>query len=88
MHRQRRTSPLQTVHVRHQVPAGRRHVGIIGVELVGNYALRVQFDDLHSSAIFSWEFLRELGANKFTRMRAYITALRQQGGHRGPLLRK
>ena len=53
------------------------------MEAVGNYALRVQFDDLHSSAIFSWDFLRELGANKFSRMRAYISALRQQGGQRG-----
>ena len=72
----------------YQVPAGRRHVSIIGVEAVGNYALRVQFDDLHSSAIFSWDFLRELGANKFSRMRAYISALRQQGGQRGPVLRR
>ncbi len=55
---------------------------------MGNYALRVRFDDLHSSAIFSWDFLRELGDHKFARMRAYLQALRAQGGQRGPLLRR
>ena len=34
--------------------AGRRHVGIANVEPVGNYAIRIDFDDLHDTGIFSW----------------------------------
>ena len=36
-----------------QVVAGRRHVGIIGVEPVGNYAIAIKFDDLHDSGIYT-----------------------------------
>ena len=36
-----------------QTVAGRRHVGITGVEPIGHYAIRIQFDDLHDSGIFS-----------------------------------
>ena len=41
--------------------AGRRHVNIIGVEPVGNYAVRIHFDDLHDTGLFSWRYLYELG---------------------------
>ena len=44
--------------------AGRRHVGIMAVEPVGNYAVRIKFDDLHDTGIFGWEYLRELGRNR------------------------
>src|SRR6185312_13452414 len=40
---------------------GRRHVGIMAIEPVGNYAVRLVFDDLHDTGIFSWEYLHELG---------------------------
>ncbi len=33
------------------IVAGRRHVGIMGVEAVGNYAIRINFDDLHDTGI-------------------------------------
>ena len=41
--------------------AGRRHVGIIAIEAVGNYAVRLTFDDLHDTGIYSWEYLHKLG---------------------------
>jgi DUF971 family protein len=37
--------------------AGRAHVGIIGLEPVGNYAVRITFDDLHDTGIYSWSYL-------------------------------
>ena len=40
-----------------QTVAGRRHVGIIGIEPVGHYAVRLVFDDLHDTGIFSWDYL-------------------------------
>lgn len=64
--------------------AGRRFVGILGVEKVGNYAIRIMFDDLHSSGIYSWPFLHALGVNKYQRIKAYIRHLREHGLNRDP----
>ena len=36
-------------------------VAIIGIEPVGNYAVRLTFDDLHDTGIYSWDYLHELG---------------------------
>ena len=47
-----------------QTVPGRRHVGIIELEPVGNYAIRIKFDDLHDTGIFSWQYLYHLGCNK------------------------
>ena len=44
-----------------RIVAGRRHVGIMAVEPVGHYAIRIKFDDLHDTGIYSWRFLHELG---------------------------
>ncbi len=40
---------------------GKEHVGISGVEPVGNYALRLKFDDGHNTGLYSWSLLHELG---------------------------
>lgn len=63
---------------------GRRHVGIMDVQPVGRYAVRIQFDDLHSAGIYTYPFLHELGVKKFARMRSYIKALKRAGLSRDP----
>ena len=40
---------------------GKQHVGISGVEPVGNYALRLFFDDGHNTGLYSWNVLYQLG---------------------------
>lgn len=67
-----------------QTVAGRRHVGIIGVEAVGNYAVRLVFDDLHDSGIYSWDYLRELGEQQDRKWAAYLDALASRGLSREP----
>lgn len=67
-----------------QTVAGRRHVGIIGIEAVGNYAVRLVFDDLHDSGIYSWDYLRELGEQQDNRWAAYLDALASRGLSREP----
>ena len=67
-----------------QTVAGRRHVGIIGVEPVGHYAVRLVFDDLHDSGIFSWDYLAELGREHDRRWPAYLNALAARGLSRDP----
>lgn len=67
-----------------QTVAGRRHVGIMKLEPVGNYAVRIEFDDLHDTGIFSWQYLYELGAEYDARWRAYLDALDAKGLSRDP----
>lgn len=64
--------------------AGRRHVGIMAIEPVGNYAVRIVFDDLHDSGLFTWDYLHELGATHDRRWPAYLSALAAQGLSRDP----
>ncbi len=64
--------------------AGRRHVGILGVEPVGNYAIRIDFDDLHDTGIFSWETLYDYGMRKDELWQNYLDALKEKGLSRDP----
>jgi len=59
-------------------------VGILGVEPVGHYAVRIKFDDLHDSGIFSWEYLYRMGENQDALWQNYLTALEAQGLSRDP----
>ena len=63
---------------------GRAHVGIIGLEPVGNYAVRILFDDLHDTGIYSWNYLHQLGLEHDERWRAYLEALAANGLSREP----
>ena len=67
-----------------QIVAGRRHVGILAVEPVGNYAIRIKFDDLHDTGIYSWTYLYELGREQDKRWRVYLAELDKRGLSREP----
>lgn len=67
-----------------QLVAGRRHVGILGVEVVGNYAVRIKFDDLHDTGIYSWTYLYELGSDQERRWRNYLLQMEKRGLSREP----
>ncbi|MEX0956205.1 MAG: DUF971 domain-containing protein [Rhizobiaceae bacterium] len=71
-------SPDQRVTV-----PGKRDVAIAGIEPVGNYAVRVVFDDGHDTGIFTWSYLDTLGREKETRWRAYLDELAAKGLTRG-----
>jgi len=64
--------------------AGRREVGIIAVEPVGNYAVKLVFDDLHDSGLFTWDFLYDLGSRKDQVWDEYVRALAAAGLSRDP----
>ena len=64
--------------------AGRRHVGIMNVEAVGNYAIRIDFDDLHNTGIYSWPLLYTLGMEQERIWQDYLDALAQAGLSRDP----
>jgi DUF971 family protein len=67
-----------------QLVAGRAHVGIIAVEPVGNYAVRITFDDLHDTGIYSWRYLYELGEHQQEVWDGYLKALAAHGLSREP----
>jgi DUF971 family protein len=58
---------------------GKRNVTILSVDPVGNYAVRIGFDDMHSTGIYSWAFLRDLGLNAGQRFQGYLDDLQAKG---------
>lgn len=67
-------SPEQRVTV-----PGKRNVAISRVEPVGNYAVRIVFDDLHDTGIFTWTYLHTLGHEQGERWQAYLDELAAKG---------
>jgi DUF971 family protein len=63
---------------------GKRNVEIIEVLPVGNYAVRLVFDDLHSTGIFGWDYLRELGRNYAAYWQDYLDELASKNLKREP----
>ena len=58
---------------------GKRQCGIVGIEPVGTYAVRLIFDDTHSTGIFPWSYLYELGARYPEKWAAYEAELKAKG---------
>jgi DUF971 family protein len=62
-----------------RIVPGKRDVGIVGVEPVGNYAVRIRFDDGHDTGIFTWRYLRELADGQDLFWQRYLDALAAKG---------
>jgi len=58
---------------------GKRNVMILEVQPVGNYAIRLVFDDMHSTGIFSWDYLLELGQSQPRYWQEYLDELAAKG---------
>jgi DUF971 family protein len=63
---------------------GKRAVGITAIEPVGQYAVRLLFDDGHDTGIYSWDYLLEVGQEQERRWSAYLRALADRGLRRDP----
>jgi len=68
--------------------SGKRHVGIMEVIPVGNYAVRLEFDDMHSTGIFGWDYLRDLGRNYTRFWQDYLDELAAKDLTRDPPVRR
>lgn len=66
------------------IVAGRRHVSILDLEPVGNYAVKIKFDDLHDTGMYSWRYLYQLGCNQDELWREYLKGLEDKGLSREP----
>lgn len=65
---------------------GKMNVAIIGVEPVGNYAVKLVFDDMHDTGIYGWPYLRELGQRHAERWSEYLSELAAKGLSREPAI--
>ena len=64
---------------------GKINVKISSIEPVGNYAVRLNFDDDHNTGIYSWEYLRELALHQQEMWDEYLQRLQKAGARREPL---
>ncbi|MEQ9451434.1 MAG: DUF971 domain-containing protein [Pseudomonadales bacterium] len=67
-----------------KLQTGKKHVGIKQLEAVGNYALRITFDDGHDSGIYAWDYLQDLGKNQERYWQDYLTELKSANASRLP----
>lgn len=59
-----------------QIVTGKERIKIDALEPVGNYAVRINFDDGHDTGLFSWDYLHELGREQREKWAAYLKARR------------
>ncbi|MEX2450568.1 MAG: DUF971 domain-containing protein [Rhodospirillales bacterium] len=65
-----------------QIVGGKRLVGIDAIEPVGNYAVRIRFDDRHDTGIYSWETLHDYGLRQGELWQRYLRAVQEKGLNR------
>lgn len=58
---------------------GKKDVEIIKIEPIGNYAVRLTFDDLHDTGIYAWSYFLELGRDRDTLWADYLRELEEKG---------
>ncbi len=63
---------------------GKLHVKIMSIDMVGNYAIRLHFDDDHSTGIYTWDYLHELGVNQQPMWTDYMKRMLAAGASREP----
>ena len=63
-------------------PAGKQHILISSIEAVGNYAIRIRFNDGHNTGIFSWSTLYDYGLRHDELMTDYLSRLASDGSSR------
>nr|WP_243846357.1 DUF971 domain-containing protein [Rhizomicrobium palustre] len=62
-------SPAEKITVR-----GKENVAITALEPVGNYAVRIVFDDGHNTGLYTWDYLAKLGQGLSTIWAAYLAS--------------
>jgi DUF971 family protein len=67
---------------------GKRDVEIMQIEPVGHYAVRLVFDDMHQTGLFTWVYFHELGEKYNDKWQSYLDELASKGMSRDPITRK
>lgn len=69
-----------------KLETGKKYVNVRQVEAVGNYAVRLTFDDGHDSGIYAWEYLRDLGEHQDRYWQTYLADLKAANASRLPTI--
>ncbi len=69
-----------------RLQSGKKHVSITGIEPVGNYAIRILFDDGHDTGIYAWDYLQDLAEHRERYWRDYINDLKAANASRLPTI--
>jgi len=64
----------------------KKNVNIKAIEPVGNYAVKLVFDDGHDTGLFSWDILYQFCVNREALWQQYLARLRAEKGSREPLI--
>jgi DUF971 family protein len=64
---------------------GKKNVEITAIDAVGSYAIQPTFSDGHSTGIYSWDYLYDLGENQVTLWDQYLRQLADAGASREPM---
>ncbi len=67
-----------------KLQTGKKHVSISRIEPVGNYAIRIVFDDGHDTGLYGWDFLFDLGENMERYWREYLSEIKAANASRLP----
>ena len=70
-----------------KVVGGKHDVAILKVEPIGNYAVKLTFDDMHDTGLFGWAYLYDLGREYRNRWATYLSELEERGLTRDPVRR-
>jgi DUF971 family protein len=62
--------------------AGKQDVRIKDMQAIGNYAVRLVFDDGHDTGLYSWDYLHELGRDERKLWADYLGRLKKDGASR------
>ncbi len=69
-----------------RLQTGKKHIGIKSLEPVGNYALRITFDDGHDTGLYGWDLLRDLADNSERYWKSYLDELKAANASRLPTI--
>ena len=61
-----------------KTPFGKKNIKMVSIDPIGNYAIRIKFDDGHETGIYSWEFLHNLSINKSQIWESYLNRLKEK----------
>jgi len=65
---------------------GKENTRVTSIEPIGNYAVRLVFDDGHDTGLYTWNYLYELGAKQAENWQAYLDRLKSEGHVRQDLV--
>lgn len=69
-----------------RLQTGKKQVRITAIDAVGNYGIRLRFDDGHDTGIYAWSYLRDLADNQDRYWRSYLAELKAANASRLPTI--